>query len=453
MKTLSKFALSRFAMAFAIVSATSIVVAPQATLAQKEKKKSKKEREAEAKAAEQNAGPRLAVSSEFLTNYQANKAQVTAGNAAQVNLAASELLVTNDSDRYALGDLKYSVGKALNDRSLELQGIDLMLPSPFLPAQNKPVFLYVQGSYALDRKEYPLAIQKFDEAYALDYRGGSIEILQGIAHSNGGQPALGIAWYERAISRLKASGQEFDLKGLLGNMAVAAIRSENPVLINDTFKKVLPQTLDDKLWHDGLSQLIRNSNYTEQENLDILRLMAATDSILFVQEYAEYAEAADPRRLPNEVLDLLNLGVQKGHIPENDLTFKEFRDIASARVAADKADLAAAEADARSSSDGNSARATADALLSYDEYARAIAMYKLAIEKGVTDVDRARNRMGIAQLKNGDFEGAKASFAALTTPSRKNIGAYWSIYADNLQAANNITAAAPVTSTAATATN
>lgn len=436
MKTLSKSALSHVAMALAIVSATAMVASPQAAFAQKEKKKSKKEREAEA---EQNAAPQLAVSPDFLTSYQAGKALVAEGNASQVDIAATELLVKNDSDRYVLGDLKYSVGKALSDRSLELQGIEAMLPSPFLPAQNKPVFLYLQGSYALDRKEYPLAIQKFDEAYALDYRGGSIEILQGIAHSNSGQPALGIQWYERAITRLKDSGQEFDLKGLLGNMAIAAIRSENAALINDTFKKVLPQTMDDKLWHDGLSQLIRNSNYTEQENLDILRLMAATDSMLFVQEYAEYAEAADPRRLPKEVLDILTVGVEKGHIPSGDITFKEFRDIASSRVAADRADLASAEADARASRDGNSARATADALLSHDEYARAITMYKLAIEKGVTDVDRARNRLGIAQLKSGDFEGAKASFAALTTPSRANIGAYWSIYASNLQAAQSAT--------------
>lgn len=445
MKNLSKFAFSHLAIAMAILSATALVTTPQSALAQKEqkeKKKSKKEREAEAAKAEANATPQLTISRDFLTTYQAGKALVDAGTAAQVDLAAAEAMISNDSDRYVFGDLTYSVGKALNDRALELKGIEIMLPSPYLPAQNKPVFLYVQGSYALDRKEFSLATTKFDESYGLGFRGGSIEILQGIAHSNNGQAATAINWYERAIARSKESGQEFDLKGLLGNMAIAAIRSENGALIDDTFRKILPQTMDDKLWHDGLSQLIRNNNFSEQENLDILRLMAATDSMLFLQEYSEYVQAADPRRLPNEVLDVLNVGVQKGHIPENDLTFREFREAASARLAADKADLPAAEADAKKSSDGNSARATADALLSYDEYARAIAMYKLAIEKGVQDVDRARNRLGIAQLKNGDYEAAIASFGALTTPSRQSIGAYWMIYAKNLQAANNAPASA-----------
>lgn len=433
--------LSHFAMAVALVSAGALVSMPQEALAQKEKKKKGKNKDQE-----ENATPQLRLSDAFLSNYQSIEALLTAGDAtgAKASLSNAEATVENDSDRYVFGDLMRKTGLALNDKAMEVKGIDAMLPSQFLPAVNKPIFLYIKGTHSNSIKDYPAAISSLRQSYDLGFRRGNIETFLGIIYNNNRQAEEAISWYERAIASFSSQGQDDEVKKLFGNMVIAAIESQNGALIDSTFRKILPKTMDKNLWHDGLSQLMSTYNFSEQENLDILRLMRASETLLFAQEYSEYVEAADPRRLPNEVLEVLKLGESNGHIVASDITFKEFKTTATARLADDKADLPAAERDARRSATGNSARSTADALLSYGEYSRAIAMYKLALEKGVADVDRTRNRLGIALLKNGDLEEAKSNFASLTTPNRKKIGEYWTIFANNLQTQANASAPATV---------
>ncbi len=430
--------LSHLAMAIALISAGALVTMPQEVHAQKDKK-DKKKKSKKSKGQEETAGPQLRLSSDFLSNYQTINMLLAAGDAAgaKSNLLTAEANVINESDRYIFGDLSRKTGLALKDKAMEVKGIDAMLSSKFLHPANKPIFFYIKGVHSHSLKDYPASISNFRQSYDLGFRKGNIETYLGIVYNNNQQTEEAISWYEKSIESLKAQGQAEEVKKIYGNMVVAAMDSQNGVLIDSTFRKILPKTMDKNLWHDGLSQLMSIYNFNEQENLDILRLMRVSDTLLFSQEYSEYVEVADPRRLPNEVIEILKLGESKGHIILSDITFREFKAVANSRLAADKADLPAAERDSRRSATGNSARSTADALMSYGEYARAIAMYKLALEKGVADVDRTRNRLGIALLKNGDLEEAKSNFAALTTPNRKKIGEYWTIYANNLQSQAN----------------
>lgn len=426
--------LSHLGIAIALASAGSMIAAPQSAMAQKEKKEKKKKGK---KSKKDDAAPETAqldLSPAYLEAYQTNNSLITAGNSELVvpGLPGLEALIANESDSYLHGSLLFNLGQKTNDTAFQVSGIERMLQNEkFLPAANKPIFLFVLGNIAFDNKENQKAIAQLNKAYDAGFRANNIELLLGYANNRENNSVEAIKWFERGIAAAKASGSQIDTKAFLGNITVAAIRSGDPALIDSTFKRILPQSADNALWHDGLAQLLRNSNYTEQENLDILRLMREKDALFFVTEYNEYAQAADARRLPNEVVTIVNSGVAKGHIPAGDVTFKEYLDVANGRMASDKADLPAAERDARSSANGRSARATADALLSYGEYQRAIDMYKLAIEKGDVDVDRARNRMGIAQVRMGDYDAAIANFNALTTPSRKNIGAYWAIYAQS----------------------
>ena len=425
--------LSHFAMAIALISAGGLVSMPQSALAQKEKKDKKKNKKG--KESQQDTEPQLQASEGFVASYISIESLLTAGDAegAKASLANLEAVIANDSDRFYFGDITRKIGVALKDKATEIKGIDAMLPSPFLPTANKPIFLYIKGTYENSLGNYASAISNLRQSYDLGFRRGNIETFLGIIYNNNKQPEEAITWYERAADSLSAQGPNPDINKLYGNMVIAAIESGNGTLIDSTFRRVLSKTMDKNLWHDGLTQLMSISDFNDQEILDVLRLMRATDTLLYSNEYSEYVETADPRRLPNEVLEILQLGESKGHIISSDITFREFKTVASSRLAADKADLPAAERDAINSTSGNSARSTADALLSYGEYGRAITMYKLALERGGIEVDRTRNRLGIALLKNGDLEEAKKSFAALTSANRKKIGEYWTIYANNLQ--------------------
>ena len=76
---------------------------------------------------------------------------------------------------------------------------------------------------------------------------------------------------------------------------------------------------------------------------------------------------------------------------------------------------------------GVSVAATADALLSYGQPAKAEALYNLALQRGGIDVQRVQTRIGIAQFDQGKFADAKASFDKVSGV-RVPLAQLWSIY-------------------------
>ena len=71
-----------------------------------------------------------------------------------------------------------------------------------------------------------------------------------------------------------------------------------------------------------------------------------------------------------------------------------------------------------------------DAHLGRGEYAKAIALYKQALSKGVTDSDIANTHLEIALASSGDKAGAKAAFTAVTGAQRADIAAFWLTWLD-----------------------
>ncbi|MFM5923143.1 MAG: hypothetical protein ACKOPG_03010, partial [Novosphingobium sp.] len=96
---------------------------------------------------------------------------------------------------------------------------------------------------------------------------------------------------------------------------------------------------------------------------------------------------------------------------------------------ADKASLPGLERDARAAN-GTAATAMAagDAFLSYDDAAKAEAMYQIALAKPGIDAPRALTRLGIAQTDLGKYADAQATFAKVTG-IRVPIAQMWSAYA------------------------
>ncbi|MCX7283696.1 MAG: hypothetical protein NTX28_06575 [Novosphingobium sp.] len=128
------------------------------------------------------------------------------------------------------------------------------------------------------------------------------------------------------------------------------------------------------------------------------------------------------------MLKVTEMGVKSGVLKANDAFVADALSQAKGRIAADKASLPGLDREARAGKDGKSALAMADAYLSYDEPAKAEEMYKMALEKGAVDKDRALTRLGIAQLDQDKFEEAKASFAQVGG-ARAPLARLWSAFA------------------------
>ena len=182
------------------------------------------------------------------------------------------------------------------------------------------------------------------------------------------------------------------------------------------------------------------ANYGGQDTLDLMRLMGRANSYAETRDYIEYIEAADPRRLPGETLDVIAAGVASGKLRASDTFVADMKAQASGRLAADKASLPGYEADARkASATETTISGAADALLSYGKAAQAEELYKLALAKTGVDANRTLTRLGIAQFDQGKYADAQASFAKVTGP-RTALARLWGGYAASK--ANPLAAAA-----------
>lgn len=351
---------------------------------------------------------------------------------APAELAAAEAAIKTPLDRMAAGSWAVSVGGVLNDTAMRQRGIQNMLDSGQVPAANVTEYQFYLGNFAYSNKDYPTAVKALTSVVAANYKDDTAAELLADSYAQQGQNAEALTALKSAVDARKAAGgavpegwfKRANLIAYKSKLGPQAIEWSTMMVEND------PTPLN---WL-GAGQLVREfGQFTSQESLDLGRLLLRSggfqnDPKYVEREYVEYIEAADPRRLPGEVLKVANMGVQAGVLKANDAFVADALSQAKGRITADKASLPSLDKEARAGKDGKSALAMADAYLSYDEPAKAEEMYKMAIEKGAIDKDRALTRLGIAQVDQDKFEEAKASFAQVTG-TRTSLARLWSAFA------------------------
>jgi tetratricopeptide (TPR) repeat protein len=256
-------------------------------------------------------------------------------------------------------------------------------------------------------------------------------------------------WIQKSIDSSKVAGAAALPSNTYAKAANFAIKSKNNALISKWMKTLVRTNPSPDYWHDALIQSYNSLNYDPQETLDLMRLLRKVGAMKYEQNYGIYVDAADKRRLPAEVVSVLNDGFKAGTISKTNLRFSEdFRD-AETRLATDRAQLGAVERDAQNAKTGYDAMLSGDILLSHGENVKAAAIYEAALAKGgmadregKDQTDRALTRLGIAKLNLGDATGARAAFGKVTSANRREIADYWLIHMDN--AASAIAAPAPV---------
>ncbi|WP_338468393.1 hypothetical protein RXV95_07555 [Novosphingobium sp. ZN18A2] len=342
---------------------------------------------------------------------------------------------TSPDDQFVAGQFAVNLGGLAKDPALQRKGLKAMLESGFTPAAEVPKYSYFVGSLAFQAKDYAEAEQYLQKAIDGGYTDSNAGALlaeayfadnktqQGLdalktsidAHAAAGKPAPA-AWYSRGIS-----------------MAYTAKLGPQAVDWSQMMVKAYPSAIN---WLNAgqVTREFASPEFTSQESLDLGRLLLRTGALkndpkYTEREYVEYVQAADPRRLPGEVVKVINDGIANGALPANDTFVADSLKEAKGRIPADKASLPGLEKDARSAANGVTAMAAGDAYLSYDMPAKAADMYQLALTKGGVETERVETRLGIAQVDEGKYDDAKATFAKITGP-RKTLAALWTIYAN-----------------------
>ena len=352
---------------------------------------------------------------------------------APTELAAAEAAIKTPLDRMASGGWAVSIGGVLNDVPMRQRGIQNMLDSGQVPAANVAEYQFYLGNFAYSNKDYATAVKALTPVIQGNFKDDTAAELLADSYSQLGQNTQALDALKMAVEARKAAAQPVpegwfkraNLIAYKNKLGPQAIEWSTLMVEND------PTPIN---WL-GAGQLVREfSQFTNQESLDLGRLLLRTggfqnDPKYVEREYVEYIEAADPRRLPGEVLKVANMGIQAGILKANDPFVTDATSQAKGRIAPDKASLPALDKEARSAKDGKSPMAMADAYLSYDDAAKAEEFYKMALEKGGIDKDRAMTRLGISQLDQDKFADAKATFAQVGG-TRAALGRLWLAYAN-----------------------
>ena len=383
--------------------------------------------------------PKLNVSPDVIKALQA--AQQAAGKqdfaAAKAALADADSKAKSNDDKYQIGAVKLNTSIASKDAAMQGEALTQMLDSGLTPPEQVGQFNAIAADQALQMKNYDLAITHARAALQAGYKPDVVNVAlaqayfgkAGTANSSvepqRGLNQKGLAALKAAADTTKAAGGQVPAQWY----QIGVSRAANAKLPEVTeWAKMAYQAAPSG---ENLRTLIRlfqqaNPNISNRENLDVMRLMATSGGLVVSQDYLEYAEMASKTGIYGEVKTAIDAGRSKGVLSASQ--GGDLYQPAVAKIAGDKGSLGSAEADARKAANGKIAAATADAYLGYGDYAKAVAMFELAKQKGGVDADEINTRMGIAKALSGDNASAKAAFQSVQAGSRKQIADLWLAY-------------------------
>ncbi|MGV3768391.1 MAG: hypothetical protein ACO1NM_00015 [Sphingobium phenoxybenzoativorans] len=402
-----------------------------------------------AKKEKEPAAPKRNFSKAFVEKAQPldKAAQAKDYAALAAALGEAQAAATSPDDKYMVGYYVLQLGTGTNDIAKQRDGIKQMLATG-TAGPDEAKFNFFAGKLAYDAKDYDDAIPYLQKATDAGYEGSSSPLLLAESYfqkaivASGGTGQLnaaskpvaqqGLAPLKKAIEVEKAAGKPVPAAWMERGFTIAYVSGSPDAA--DWSKQNLMANPSGKNW----SNLLRtfqdtNKTITRGENLDLLRLMRQTGSFQSEGAYGEYIDIASKSGLLGEVKSVIEEGRAAGKIAP--AKFADYYGQANEGIAKDKASLAAGEASAAKAPTGRPAASTADAYLGYKDYAKAISLYRTALQKGSVDAGEVNTRLGIALALSGDAAGAKSAFEQVTTGARKSIAEYWLLWLSTKQAA------------------
>lgn len=348
------------------------------------------------------------------------------GALAQVR-AAEAIGNLNSTDSFYIGQSKLGIAIKTKDNALAEEALKPLLTSEFTPATEKPKYLRNLSSFALNRNDYNMATQYFEQLTALPGASGEDFATLGELYARQKQTPQAIAALDKAIAAGTAAGKpagETTYQRKL-QLAYDAKLAPQTATASIDLIKAYPTPPN---WRSVLYILRENQKLDDQGNLDVFRLMDAAGALNGERDYAEYTETAIGKGLPGEAKAVLAEGVQKGMISSSKSYVVEYNKTIASRIGADRAGLAAIDKEARAAANGKTALGEGDAYYGYGDYAKSAEMYRLALTKGGVDAATANLRLGAALARAGDKAGAATALAAVSGGPRTTLAQYWTLW-------------------------
>jgi len=352
---------------------------------------------------------------------------VAQANALMAKWDALVATAQTPDDKFYAGQFGVVISQVNKNTTLQAKALEQMVDSGKLAGPELGKYAFYLGATKLEVKDYAGAQAAFAKAQAAGATEAELPALMAETYFSQGQNPAGLDMLWKGIEARAAAGTPAPKEWYVRGLAVAYHDKNYPVAYKYALGNAQAYPSADN-WGDAVSLARTAGKFQAQETLDVMRLALRAGAMREGSDYSEYVQSADPRRSPGEVLKVIDQGVKAGKLSNTDVFVTDARTQAQARLAADKASLPGLERDARApSATATTVMAAADTFLSYDDAAKAEALYQLALAKPGVDADRANTRLGIAQADLGKYAEAQASFAKVGGV-RKPVADMWAIY-------------------------
>ena len=338
-------------------------------------------------------------------------------------LEAARPTLTTPDDKLFFGQMELNVGQQMADFEMQNDGIDMMIASGKIPAEELPKYHYFAGQTAYNAQNYGDAAASLQQAIDGGYTQNDAEKLLVDAYLRNEQTAEGLAKLKSMIEARQAAGQPVPEGWAFDGLAASVNQGQRDQAFD--WGMMTLQTDSRTQARQQAYKIVEaySPTYSDEEQLDLLRLMARDGGITDDRQALTYIELMQPMRRPGEAKTFTDSGAK---MPAGNTMVTEAKRVGSERYDSTLREL---NADASGAS-GNAALAIADTYLGYGKAAEAEAMYRKALETGATDKAKAQMGLGIALADQDKMAEAKQAFGQIAGGNRASLAKAWIAYTD-----------------------
>jgi hypothetical protein len=350
-----------------------------------------------------------------------------------------------DDDVFFFNQYRYNFAVSRKDMAVAEAALEAMISSPSqqMPPPQKNIAAKQLIGMAVNAKKYDVALARAERYLANNPNDSDTRRMVGTIHFVSNRFPQAIEHMNLAIAAEEAQGRTAP-EDWYRIISSAYLKMDDSPRLLDALVRIVEKFPNSatysKNWGDALRTFQDLSGLTDPISIDAYRLMRANSAISTPREYIAFAELALNRAMPGEAASILQEGQEKGIFstgPQANAAKQiasEQLALARTRAADDKKTLPGLAKDAAASKTGTLAAALGDAYYSYDMAADAVKAYEMALAKGsLRNTEHVTMRLGLAQIKAGNLDSAKAQFAKVTDPYLARLARMWSVYASHKQ--------------------
>ncbi|TCD05216.1 hypothetical protein EYB45_06910 [Erythrobacteraceae bacterium CFH 75059] len=337
--------------------------------------------------------------------------------------------VSTPDDKFAGGQFIYAAGTAASDPALQLQGLGLMLESGKVAAENLGQYNFIAGQIAYQARDFARSRTYLQAAVAAGYNETDPHVLITDTFVQQNDHAGGLSYIGGIVDQQVAAGQVPSRDHLRKALAVAYTGrlGDAAVRYGTLFARHYPAS---DSWGDAIVVTRTSAQLNDDDVLDLLRLQQATRTFRDGQEYLAFIEMADPRRLPNEVVQVVNEGYASGLLSRENSFASDALATARSRQSIVQGELAGLERDANAASARlQTVVAAGNIFLDAGQPQKAEQFYRKALTMPGADTVTLQNRIGIAQVRQGNYAAAAETFGRVEG-NRSAVSQLWAAYAE-----------------------